>query len=152
MSNKILFIGFDDFSYINQPVIEQLSLHFTNYEIRKAWLKPLLKRKKITLALGIFFLFAELGRDFITGEKKWSNWRNHLYSTGFMIKTLSALAAKEVKRDIYAFVFQTQSLFRCPPGLYGNYIYTDHTNLNNLNYPQTSQRIPCKPVVQKNRI
>jgi len=140
MSNKILFIGFDDFSYINQPVIEQLSRHFTNYEIRKVWLKPLLKRKKLTLALAVFFLIVELGGDFLTGNKKWRNWRNHLYSTGFMIRTLSALAAKEAQKDVYAFIFQTQSLFKCPPGLYGNFIYTDHTNLNNLNYPQTGRR------------
>jgi hypothetical protein len=140
MSNKILFIGFDDFSYINQPVIDQLSRHFTNYEIRKVWLKPLLKRKKLTLALAVFFLIVELGGDFLTGNKKWRNWRNHLYSTGFMIRTLSALAAKEAQKDVYAFIFQTQSLFKCPPGLYGNFIYTDHTNLNNLNYPQTGRR------------
>jgi glycosyltransferase involved in cell wall biosynthesis len=140
MSNKILFIGFDDFSYINKPVIEQLSRHFTNYEIRTVWLKPLLKRKKITLALGVIFLFAELGRDFLTGDKKWRNWRNHFYSTGFMIRTLSSLATKEAQKDVYAFIFQTQSLFKCPPGLYGNFIYTDHTNLNNLNYTQTGRR------------
>jgi glycosyltransferase involved in cell wall biosynthesis len=140
MSNKILFIGFDDFSYINQPVIEQLSRHFTNYEIRTVWLKPLLKRKKITLAIGVIFLFAELGIDFLTGDKKWRNWRNHFYSTGFMIRTLSSLATKEAQKDVYAFIFQTQSLFKCPPGLYGNFIYTDHTNLNNLNYTQTGRR------------
>jgi glycosyltransferase involved in cell wall biosynthesis len=140
MSNKILFIGFDDFSYINKPVIEQLSRHFTNYEIRTVWLKPLLKKEKITLALGVIFLFAELGRDFLTGDKKWRNWRNHFYSTGFMIRTLSSLATKEAQKDVYAFIFQTQSLFKCPPGLYGNFIYTDHTNLNNLNYTQTGRR------------
>lgn len=140
MSNKILFIGFDDFSYINQPVIDQLSVHFSNYEIRKVWLKPLLKKRKITVALSGLFLFAELGLDFIKGEKKWRNWRNHLYSTGYMIRTLSGIAAEEVRKDIYAFVFQTQSLFKCPPGIYGNFIYTDHTNLNNLNYTQTGRR------------
>lgn len=134
MSRKILFIGFDDFSNINQPVIDQLTKHFQDYAIQKTWLKPKLKKEKLTLTLAFGYMLWELGADFFRGDKKWSNWRNHFYSTGFMVKTLSRLARKEAEKENYAFTFQTQSLFKCPGGVYGNFIYTDHTNLNNLTY------------------
>jgi len=134
MTMKILFIGFDDFSQINRPVLTQLSRHFPEWTIDTVLLKPKLRKRRVTLVLAFGSLIRELGWDFLIGRKKWSNWRNHFYSTGYMMRTLSGMASEEAQRENYAFTFQTQSLFRCPPGLYGNFIYTDHTNLNNLNY------------------
>lgn len=134
MVNKILFIGFDDFSHINSPVIEQLTRHFSDFQIKKVWLKPQLKKQKLTLAVAFGAMLWELGDDFLRGDKRWKNWRNHFYSTGYMIHKLSEIADAETKKDSYAFTFQTQSLFKCPGGQFGHFIYTDHTNLNNLNY------------------
>jgi glycosyltransferase involved in cell wall biosynthesis len=134
MNNKILFIGFDDFSHINAPVIQQLTQHFSKFQIRKVWLKPQLKKQKVTLAIAFGAMLWELGADFLNGDKKWRKWRNHFYSTGYMMRALSKIAKKETEKEPYIFTFQTQSLFKCPGGRFGHFIYTDHTNLNNLNY------------------
>lgn len=140
MTNKILFIGFDDFSHINAPVIEQLTNHFKMYQIKKVWLKPQLKKEKVTLAIAFGAMLWELGDDFLSGHKKWKNWRNHFYSTGYMIRALSRIAKNETLKENYVFTFQTQSLFKCPGGRLGHFIYTDHTNLNNLNYKLINQQ------------
>lgn len=140
MKQKILFIGFDDFSQINQPVLNQLAIHFSTYRIETVWLKPKLKKRKITLALAFGHMVWELGGDFLFGYKKPANWRNHFYSTGFMMRTLSEMAKEATENNTYAFTFQTQSLFQCPGGVFGNFIYTDHTNLNNLNYQNVNPR------------
>lgn len=140
MTNKILFIGFDDFSHINAPVIEQLNNHFKTFQIRKVWLKQKLKKEKLTLIIALGAMVWELGNDFLYGHKKWKNWRNHFYSTGFMIRALSRIAKEETQKENYLFTFQTQSLFKCPGGQFGHFIYTDHTNLNNLNYKLINQQ------------
>ena len=140
VTDKILFIGFDAFSHINKPVIDQLALHFKGWSIDCVALKPRLKKRKFTLALAFLAMIRELGMDFIRGDKKWLNWRNHFYSTGYMVRILSEMAQEEAEKDTYAFTFQTQSLFRTPGGRFGNFIYTDHTNLHNLRYRHIRKR------------
>jgi glycosyltransferase involved in cell wall biosynthesis len=135
-----LLIGFDDFSNINSAVEKELRKNFSDWKFESIHLKPILKQKKITILIGIIAVYIEFFSDFISGQKKIKQWRRYLYSTGFMFSSLSAIAEQLLSKKSFEISLQTQGLFRIQGGRMGHFIYTDHTNLNNLNYPLIQPR------------
>ena len=137
---KILFLAFDDFSSINGHLLMHLRKHFSNHEIDLVEIKEILKKNYLVLALAVVAVFTEYFFDFASGHKKWRAWRKHLYQTPFIARYFNRVVSQLLAKDNFSFVFQTQSLFDSGSSRMPNFIYTDHTNLNNLNYPHINPR------------
>lgn len=135
MMGKILFAVFDDFSHINNAVHQQMTRCFPEHVIHTLVIKDKLKKNIPVLIGAVMAVFIEYGSDFIRGSKRLMSWRNQLYRTHFILKYFNRLLTKELSSDSYEFILQTQSLFRNTGTAVPTFIYTDHTNLNNLKYP-----------------
>lgn len=131
---NILFAAFDDFSHINKAVHQQLVRCFPEHRVKSLIIKERLKKNIPVLVTAVLAVYAEYASDFLHGRKKLTTWRNHLYRTRFILRYFNKLVATELTRDKYDFVFQTQSLFQNITSDVPTFLYTDHTNLNNLNY------------------
>jgi len=132
---NILLITLDDFSNINQSLVKQLKIHFPGHTIEQLELKPKLRKNIPALVIGALSVGIEYFNDFIRGDKSLKAWRSYLYHTPYMMKYFNRQIVRRIKSKEFDFIFQTQSLFDGSSQNTPNFIYTDHTNLNNLNYP-----------------
>ncbi|WP_194976265.1 glycosyltransferase family 4 protein [Aquiflexum lacus] len=131
MSNKtILFLHFGSFSLINESVLKAFYKIFPEYKIEtidlKALLKNMSKKEKIKL------IYKTLIH---TKRFSWKGVKGSYSKSIYYWELTNQLISKAVKKKDYVFSFQTQSNFNgnlvfCP-----HYIYTDHTHLVNLGYP-----------------
>ncbi len=143
---NILLITLDDFSNINQSLVKQLHFHFPDHSIEQLEFKPELRKNIPVLILGALAVGKEYFNDFIKGDKSITAWRTYLYHTPYMMKYFNRQIVRRLKSNKFAFVFQTQSLFDGSSQKTPNFIYTDHTNLNNLNYPFINpKKYLCSP-------
>jgi glycosyltransferase involved in cell wall biosynthesis len=133
---KILFIQTGSgFRYPNYHIKQQLSKHFPGCEIMELDVLAILKRDYWFLFCNLLYMIKENIVDQLFGRKNLFRYRLHFLGTTFIFKKLSKVALDQIGKDNYDFIFQTQSLCDCSnkKGI-PTYIYTDHTNLNNLNY------------------
>jgi glycosyltransferase involved in cell wall biosynthesis len=131
----ILFVTLDEFSNISSSLEGQLRKHFPDHEIETLVLKSKLKKDYIILFLSVLAVFPQHFVDFVIGNKSLLTFRKHLYHTPFIMRYFNRKIGKRLTTRKYAFIFQTQSVFDTSSLSTPNFIYTDHTNLNNLNYP-----------------
>jgi glycosyltransferase involved in cell wall biosynthesis len=132
---RILFVALDEFSNINLSLKNQLALHFPTFQIDELELKTRLKRNVPVLIRAVVSVFTEYFNDFITRKKNIREWRKYLYHTPWIYGYFNREIMNFLKEKNYFFIFQTQSVFNSHTSRIPNFIYIDHTNLNNLTYP-----------------
>lgn len=132
---KILFVTIDHFSNINPSLEKQLRLHYPDHELEILKLKPLLIKNYAVLLIGALAIISEYFYDFVKGKKEILKLKKYIYFTPYIMRYFKREIEKHVKKNQYSFVFQTQSLFDSSSSHTPNFVYTDHTVLNNLNYP-----------------
>jgi len=132
---KILFVTIDHFSNINPSLEKQLRQHYPDHEVEVLMLKPLLVKNYPVLLMGALAILGEYFSDFILGKKQLLNLKKYIYFTPYMLRYFKREIEKHLKKNQYHFIFQTQSLFDSSSNDTPNFVYTDHTVLNNLNYP-----------------
>jgi glycosyltransferase involved in cell wall biosynthesis len=135
MTKKMLFVTLDEFSSINSSLEKQLRKHFPGIEFEAIELKSKLKQNPIVLFFGVISVFAEYFSDFVSGRKPLRQWRRGLYHTPFIMRYFNTLIRRHLSTRRYEFIFQTQSVFDTSGHGIPNFVYIDHTNLNNLSYP-----------------
>ncbi len=132
---KILYIQVGvGFLHVNKNVIEQLKKHYPGYDIELFDLLPLLKKKPLAILRNVVAVFSEYFTDFVTFKKSLSKIKFHFLGTSYIFERFTELAREKLQSDKYEFVIQTQCLCDSSGNGVPVYIYTDHTNLNNLNY------------------
>jgi len=95
------------------------------------------QREWLTIMLNPLFVLWEHGVNLLFGRV--SLWRA-FFTTTWMFRRMSLAATRFVEADDFDFSLQTQSLFDAwTPGV-PNFIYTDHTHLANLEYPDFDRR------------
>jgi glycosyltransferase involved in cell wall biosynthesis len=141
MSPKIAFIRMGSYSYINAPLMETLARAYPEYQVVPIELEKELIRKKSLPALAWALL--TYGPDLLCGKKDWReelHAREILTRTSYFFRRVKARAMQRLQREDFAFSFQTQSLYDASlPGL-PHFVYTDHTHLANLRYPDFDRR------------
>jgi len=137
---QIAFIKLGSFSHINRPVEAQLGQEFPNHEIVSVDLVPeLLKRRSVSL-LNRLHVWRHFGRDILRGHRAY--W-DCFYRTPWLFHRIRRwvtgwLAPLRANLD---FTFQTQSLFDTRQEGTPHFLYTDHTHLANLGYPDFEERM-----------
>lgn len=112
---------------------------FPEYEVETISIAHLLRRRPDILLINGLFTFKEYWREILTGLKP---FRRSFRGTPYLFSRVKQLVTDHLspRKEEYVFSFQLQSLFDASlPGL-PHYVYTDHTHLANLEYPQFDRR------------
>lgn len=136
---RILYIQVGvGFLHVNRSVIAELKKHFPNCEIELYDLLPEIKKSPFTILWNSLTVLTEFFQDFVTLKKRITDFKYHFLGTTFLFRKMTEIVARKVEETRYDAIIQTQCL--CDSSGHGvpNYIYTDHTNLNNLNYKWTT--------------
>ncbi|RMH01019.1 MAG: glycosyltransferase family 1 protein [Chloroflexi bacterium] len=123
--------------YANQIMASVLQASFPEMQVDVVDVIDLLRSHKSVLAGNLWPLIREYGVDILTGRKSWSRF---FLVTSYMFRQIRRLLRQYLATEQYLFTFQMQSLFDASlPGV-PHFVYTDHTVLANLWYPQIDLR------------
>lgn len=132
MRKKIAFIQPKPWPLTNVKIAEALAKQFSNYDIEVINTEDLIKAKFNILVINTFLTWITYGKDIATGSKK---FKDAFWRTPYIFQTIRKLLKQKLSKQSYFFTFQAQSLFDCSLPNVPHFIYTDHTHLANLNYP-----------------
>lgn len=116
----------------NRFVLEQLRERFPELQPHAIDIKEALKGAPGVLVRNGFHTLLRYGPPLVRGERA---VRDCFLRTPYLFAHVRRLVRARVDPDVTAFTFQTQSLFDASvPGV-PHFVYTDHTNLANRDYP-----------------
>jgi len=137
MSPKIAFIRRGRVPLVSEKIAHELQQQFPDYELDTIDITDLIKSKKTLLIANALHTIKEYGPSVLLSK---SRFRNYFFRTTYLFKQIKALMAKRLNPDDYKFSFQMQSLFDASVTGLPHFIYTDHTALANLDYPDFNKR------------
>ncbi len=145
-SKKIAFIKIGSDSFVNENLLKVFEKVFPDFEIQviDAYRDLINNREVIN---GYLAVIKEYGLNLLLGKtyrgfllRRNTGVKKLLIGTTYFFKTVKTAIARHLESGDYIFSFQTQSLFDASmPGL-THFVYTDHTMLANLYYPNFDKR------------
>jgi|SRR5579872_1811567 len=138
-ARSFAFIKMGEFSHTNQQVLAQLQARFPDLEAQVVDLNEL----KVIRGIDVPWLVLAVAKEFgpaacLSGERV----RHHMGKTGYLFHRARAALLEQLAGRNHAFTFQTQSLFDASCQGTPHFIYTDHTHLENLRYPNSTAATP----------
>ncbi len=133
MRKRIAFFRPAPWPPANEAVARTIRAAYPEYEVDIIDLFDRVKSRKDIVLANLFFAFKEYGLEILARTKspKRSFWR-----TPYIFRRMKELASEILLQGGYQFSIQMQSLFDASaPGL-PHFVYTDHTHLENLRYPE----------------
>lgn len=128
---RIAFIKRGSFSHLNEYFLEAVLKTFPDHKIEVFDIKEDLVHP-IIFYLNYFHILKEYGREIFLSKREFNNCT---LRTTFIFRKIKAAVAKKISKMDYCFTFQTQSLFDGSVAGIPHFVYTDHTHLANLYYP-----------------
>ncbi|MBI5353864.1 MAG: glycosyltransferase family 4 protein [Chloroflexi bacterium] len=132
MQKKFAFIQPRSWPLANVKVAEALAKQFSDYDIEVIGIEDLVKTKIALLVINTLQTWLLYGNDILSGNKK---FKEAFWRTPYIFNAIKFLVKERLSDQEYSFIFQVQSLFDCSLPNVPNFVYTDHTHLANLNYP-----------------
>jgi glycosyltransferase involved in cell wall biosynthesis len=126
------FIKIGEFSHINQQVLAQLQARFPHLEPTVIDLRDLHAVRKRDVPGLVFSVASEFGPSACLSANR---LRRHMHKTSYMFRRTRAALLQRLRGNNFAFTFQTQAMFDASLPDIPHFIYTDHTHLENRNYP-----------------
>lgn len=139
MTRRIAFIRIFESAPIGHSVEKMLQESFPEYVVHTIVLTKLLKRHPFICLLNLFPMLFLYGLDLLQKQKR---LRGAFFATPFLFRQVNRLVRQQLQSsaDEYLFSFQLQSLFDTSTGFMPHFVYTDHTHLANLSYPNFNNR------------
>jgi len=137
MQKKIAFIRMGPWPAANESVLQTFREVFPDSELDVIDVKDLVKRRKDIVLMNVLFAIREYGLDILLGRH---TLRECFFRTTYFFDIVRSLIAKHLSKDTFEFSFQMQSLFDAKTENLHNFVYTDHTHLANLHYPDFDRR------------
>jgi glycosyltransferase involved in cell wall biosynthesis len=110
---------------------------FPESEVDNFSINEVVKRNRAWIPWNLWYVAKECGREILRGE---FSARHALFRTTYAFKRLRVAMQQYVRPGRHLFSFQMQSLYNTSvPGV-PYFVYTDHTHLSNLNYPDFDRR------------
>jgi glycosyltransferase involved in cell wall biosynthesis len=139
MRKKIAYIRIFNTTPIGHSVEQMLRSSFPEYDIETIVLTRFLKHNPHIVLMNFVYLLALYKHELLRGEKKylWSAY----FATPYLFKKVKSLVEERLaaNKGNYIFSFQLQSLFDTSTSFLPHFVYTDHTHLANLTYPNFNQ-------------
>ena len=116
----------------NRLLVDALAAGLPRAQIAVLDLEPLARSERAVQIANAAFVAAEHGRNLARGRvRRWQAF----FSTTFMFRWMSRRAREWAQANRFDWTIQIQSLFDASaPGI-PHFVYTDHTHLANLDYP-----------------
>jgi len=124
---------------IDHSIVRVLEEHFSEYRLDIFTIMNFLRARKDIQFLNLFSVIRHYGLRLLRGEVR---FRQVFLRTPYLFRQVHAYAQSALRnqRGAYAFSFQLQSLFDTSSAEIPHFVYTDHTHLENLNYPGFSRK------------
>ena len=121
----------------NRRLVDALAEALPEAEIAVLDLEALVRDDRAAMLANVPFVAAEHGRNLARGRvRRWQAF----FSTTFLFRWMSARAREWAQANRFDWTIQIQSLFDArAPGI-SHFVYTDHTHLANLGYPDFDPR------------
>jgi hypothetical protein len=133
------FIKIGEFSHINQQVLALLQARFPHLEPTVIDLRDLHVVRKRDVPGLVLSVAREFGLSACLSTKR---LRWHMHKTSYMFRRTRAALQQRLRGKNFAFTFQTQAMFDASLPDIPHFIYTDHTHLENRNYPVPEAATP----------
>ena len=134
-AGSFAFIKIGSFSHSNEHVLQELQARFPDLRptvIDVGDIRVVRKLHTPRLALAVA---SEYGLAACASP---SQFRRHIMKTRYWFLRARELLRQRLSQESFAFTFQTQSLFDASQPGTPHFVYTDHTHLANLSYPEPS--------------
>lgn len=129
---RIAFIRPNVWPLANTRVETEIRKQFDKYDVDVINIKPSVAKQPGLMIVNIFITLFLYGFEILFGKK---NLKDSFWHTPYIFHAVQRLVRRQLSQSQYLFTFQMQSLFDCSiPGV-PHFVYTDHTHLANLNYP-----------------
>ncbi len=132
MRKRFAFIQPKPWPLANVKVAQALARQFPDHEMDIINIETLVKANILILVINTMLVWLTYGRDIVTGNKK---FKEAFWHTSYIFIKIKRLLKQRLSKQDYLFTFQMQSLYDCSLPNVVHFIYTDHTHLANLNYP-----------------
>jgi glycosyltransferase involved in cell wall biosynthesis len=126
------------YAHLSRASMERmLKAAFPESEVDNFSVNEVVKRNRAWIPWNLWYVAKECGREILRGE---FSARHALFRTTYAFKRLRVAMQQYVRPGRHLFSFQMQSLYNTSvPGV-PYFVYTDHTHLSNLNYPDFDRR------------
>jgi glycosyltransferase involved in cell wall biosynthesis len=132
MKPKIAFFRKGPIPIACQRVADLLQANFPGHQVEIIDLKDVLRGRKDLLARGALHAVKDYGLEVLRRRKTLSE---AFFATTYVFQAIKRLAEQHLSQGGYEFSFQMLSLFDASLAGLPHFVYTDHTVLANLHYP-----------------
>jgi glycosyltransferase involved in cell wall biosynthesis len=134
---RIAFIRPKAWPLANRIVEGVLKHQFPDHEVDTIDMSRLVRRRPDLILVNGIATILLYGKDIAQGRKK---FRLAFWRTPFIFRQIRRLVQQRITAGTYVFTFQMQSIFDAStPGI-PNFVYTDHTHLENRHYSTTGSQ------------
>ena len=126
---KVGFIKYAGFSYANSNLLDVLKLEFPNLEFVIIDIEDLISKNDF---FALFYCYKLYGRKIKFDKEKIGRY---YFRTPYIFKKIRRALQAKYRSSDFVFTFQTQSFFDGSLSGIPHFVYTDHTHLENLRYP-----------------
>jgi glycosyltransferase involved in cell wall biosynthesis len=137
VTTRIAFVRMADHPIPNRLLPPHLAKSLSEAEIEIFDVERAVRRDALGMALNPIFVVLENGWNLLRGRvRPWQAF----FGTTWMFRRMSQLARHFVERGDFTLSFQIQSIFDARSERVPHFVYTDHTHLANLGYPDFDRR------------
>jgi len=129
---RIAFIRPSIWPLANSEVETAIKKQFPDHEVDVVNVKSLVMNQAGTIAINGLWTLLLYSVDILLGNKR---LKEAFWHTPYIFHAIKRLLSKRLAKSSYLFTFQMQSLFDCSIPNVPHFVYTDHTHLANINYP-----------------
>ncbi len=139
MKPKFLFVRIWQSPPIARSVAQMLTEAFPELEMEVIDLATIVKHRRMLMGLNLLSVIKDYGGDVLG---KYKTLREAFWGTPYLFRRVKALMNELYANKVsdYKFSFQLQSLFDTSLAGIPNFVYTDHTLLENRRYPSFHPR------------
>jgi glycosyltransferase involved in cell wall biosynthesis len=129
---RFLFVTCGAFSGVAEPILAGLEQEFPDATAVHVDLPELVRRRRLLALVNLLFVLVEWGPGALLDRRR--RW-GAFFRTSLMFRWIRRETRRRAAREHYLFTFQTQSLFDASVAGVPHFVYTDHTELVNRQYP-----------------
>lgn len=129
---RIAFIRLKSHSIPYNRVEDILREKFPDLDVDTLNISEIVRNSPLVLIINLLLVTMLYGWDILLKRKEFSS---AFWHTPYIFHTIRRIVRKRLNKNDYRLTFQMQSLFDASILDTPHFIYTDHTHLENLNYP-----------------
>lgn len=129
---RIAFVRLGRVPEAQKPLLEQLRLRFPDHDVDVVDIKEWLSERPDVFVIAALVALVAYAPSLLRRQRR---PQDAFFRTRYIVSAIRRLMARRVRPGTHRFSIQMQSLFDASVDGVPHFVYTDHTNLANLQYP-----------------